>query len=61
VLLVGVAMIAGTYFHLHGWWLLLATTPAALIALVAALLILAAEKQSETRPDRAVPSDFYAG
>ena len=61
VLLVGVAMIAGTYFHLHGWLLLLATTPAALIALVAALLILAAEKQSETRPDRAVPSDFYAG
>ncbi len=61
VLLVGVAMIAGTYFHLHGWWLLLATTPAALIALVAALLILAAEKQSEMRPDRAVPSDFYAG
>ncbi len=61
VLLVGVAMIAGTYFHLHGWWLLLATTPAALIALVAALLILAAEKQSETQPDRAVPSDFYAG
>ncbi len=61
VLLVGVAMIAGAYFHLHGWWLLLATTPAALIALVAALLILAAEKQSETRPDRAVPSDFYAG
>src|SRR6266851_2741763 len=44
VLLVGVAMIAGTYFHLHGWWLLLATTPAALIALVAALLFLAASR-----------------
>src|SRR6266851_3153449 len=29
VLLVGVAMIAGTYYHLSGWRLLLATTPAA--------------------------------
>ncbi|HEV1993461.1 MAG TPA: complex I subunit 1 family protein, partial [Candidatus Acidoferrum sp.] len=37
VLLVGVALIVGAYFHLQGWGLLLVTTPAAVIALVAAL------------------------
>jgi NADH-quinone oxidoreductase subunit H len=61
VLLVGVAMIVGSYFHLQGWWLLLATTPAAFIALVAALLILAVEKDSGPRQGRTAASDFYAG
>ncbi len=61
VLLVGVAMIAGTYYHLSGWGLLLATTPAAVIALVAALLILAAERKGEARQEDAAASDSYAG
>jgi len=47
VLLVGVALIAGSYFNLKGWGLLLVTTPAAVITLVAALLILAAEKERD--------------
>ncbi len=61
VLLVGVAMIAGTYYHLSGWRLLLATTPAAVIALLAALLILAAERKGEARQEGAAASDSYAG
>ncbi len=61
VLLVGVAMIVGSYYHLQGWWLLLATTPAAFIALVMALLILAVEKDKGPRQDRTAASDFYAG
>src|SRR5260370_28495859 len=51
VLLVGVALIAGSYFNLHGCGLLLLTTPAAVIALVAALLILAAHKSHYARQD----------
>jgi NADH-quinone oxidoreductase subunit H len=61
VLLVGVALIAGSYFNLHGWGLLLVTTPAAVIALVAALLILAVEKERDTRQQPNAASDFYAG
>jgi len=61
VLLVGVALIAGSYFNLHGWGLLLVTTPAAVLALVAALLILGAEKQRDARQNQPVASDFYAG
>jgi NADH-quinone oxidoreductase subunit H len=61
VLLVGVALIAGAYFHLQGWGLLLVTTPAAVIALVVALLILAAEKGRGARPDQTAAPDFYAG
>jgi NADH-quinone oxidoreductase subunit H len=61
VLLVGVALIAGSYFNLHGWGLLLVTTPAAVITLVAALLILAAEKERDTRQQPNAASDFYAG
>lgn len=61
VLLVGVALIVGAYFHLQGWGLLLVTTPAAVIALVAALLILAIEKERDTRQDPNAASDFYAG
>jgi NADH-quinone oxidoreductase subunit H len=61
VLLVGVALIAGSYFNLHGWGLLLVTTPAAIIALVVALLILAAEKGRGAQPGQTAASDFYAG
>jgi NADH-quinone oxidoreductase subunit H len=61
VLLVGVALIAGSYFHLQGWGLLLVTTPAAVIALVAALLILGAEKDRDARQNQPAASDFYAG
>jgi NADH-quinone oxidoreductase subunit H len=61
VLVVGVAMIAGSYFHLHGWALLLVTTPAAFIALVAALLILAVDSGGKERDRTAAASDFYAG
>jgi NADH-quinone oxidoreductase subunit H len=61
VLLVGVSLIAGSYFNLHGWGLLLVTTPAAVIALVAALLILGAEKDRDARQNQPAASDFYAG
>ena len=61
VLLVGVALIAGSYFNLHGWGLLLVTTPAAIITLIAALLILSAEKQRDAGRDPNAASDFYAG
>ena len=61
VLLVGVALIAGAYFHLQGWGLLLVTTPAAVIALLAALLILGAEKERNARQNQTGASDFYAG
>jgi len=61
VLLVGVALIAGAYFHLQGWGLLLVTTPAAVIALVTAFLILALEKEHYARQDQTAASDFYAG
>ena len=61
VLLVGVALIAGSYFHLQGWGLLLVTTPAAVITLVAALLILAVDKERDARHDPNAASDFYAG
>jgi NADH-quinone oxidoreductase subunit H len=61
VLLVGVALIAGEYFHLQGWGLLLVTTPAAVLALVAAFLILAIEKEHDARQEQTAASDFYAG
>jgi NADH-quinone oxidoreductase subunit H len=61
VLLVGVALIVGAYFHLQGWGLLLVTTPAAILALVAAFLILAIEKQHDARKEHTAASDFYAG
>jgi len=62
VLLVGVALIAGSYFNLHGWGLLLVTTPAAIITLVAALMILAAEKSNATPGTIPTPHRiFYAG
>jgi NADH-quinone oxidoreductase subunit H len=58
VLLIGVAMIVGVYYHLDGWWLLLATIPASIIALVIALFILALEQKSE--PRKASAPDSYA-
>jgi NADH-quinone oxidoreductase subunit H len=61
VLMVGVALIVGAYFHLQGWKLLLTTTPAAAITLLAALLILAVEKEGGTQSDASAASDFYAG
>ncbi len=61
VLFVGIALIAGSYFHLQGWGLLLVTTPAAVITLFAALLILAAEKGRDKRQEPNAASDFYAG
>jgi NADH-quinone oxidoreductase subunit H len=61
VLLVGVALIVGSYFHLQGWGLLLVTTPAAILALVVALLILGAEKERDARQNQTAASDFYAG
>jgi NADH-quinone oxidoreductase subunit H len=61
VLLIGIAMIAGTYLHLSGWWLLLTTIPASVIALVVALFILATEQkdQPEQQAGGAAP-DSYA-
>jgi NADH-quinone oxidoreductase subunit H len=61
VLVVGVALIVGSYFNLHGWSMLLVTTPAAIIALVVALMILAAGQQSSAGKENAPASDFYAG
>jgi len=61
VLLVGVALIAGSYFHLQGWGLLLVTTPAAIITLIVAFLILAIEKEHGAPQDQSAASDFYAG
>jgi NADH-quinone oxidoreductase subunit H len=60
VLLVGVALIVGMYFNLHGWAMLLATTPAAIVALVAALMILSVERKSQPAQEGARASDFYA-
>jgi len=61
VLLVGIALIAGSYFHLHGWGLLLVTTPASIITLVAALLILSAGRDRQARTQPGAASDSYAG
>jgi NADH-quinone oxidoreductase subunit H len=60
VLVVGLALIVGSYFNLQGWALLLATTPAAILALVAALVILGMEQKSQARQETSV-TDFYAG
>jgi NADH-quinone oxidoreductase subunit H len=60
VLLIGIAMIVGTYYHLHGWWLLLATIPASIIALVIALFILALEQKGEPQKAAGAAPDSYA-
>ena len=59
VLVIGIAMIAGQYFHLTGWALLLTTIPASIIALIVALFILASEQKSEPQKAGAAP-DSYA-
>jgi NADH-quinone oxidoreductase subunit H len=60
VLLIGIAMIAGQYFHLAGWSLLLATIPASVIALIVALFILATEQKSEPQKANGAAPDSYA-
>jgi NADH-quinone oxidoreductase subunit H len=60
VLLIGIAMIVGVYYHLDGWWLLLATIPASLIALIIALFILALEQKSEPQKAPGAAPDSYA-
>jgi NADH-quinone oxidoreductase subunit H len=61
VVLVGLSLIVGSYYHLQGGALLLATTPAAILGLVAALVILGIEQKSHARQEAAAVSDFYAG
>jgi NADH-quinone oxidoreductase subunit H len=61
VLLVGLSLIVGSYYHLQGWALLLATTPAAILGLVAALVILAIEQKNQARQEATAATDFYAG
>jgi NADH-quinone oxidoreductase subunit H len=60
VLLIGIAMIAGSYLHLEGGWLLLATIPASIIALIVALFILAMEQKSEPQQAGGAAPDPYA-
>jgi len=60
VLLIGIAMIVGAYFHLGGWSLLLATIPASIIALIVALFILATEQKSEPQKATGAAPDSYA-
>jgi NADH-quinone oxidoreductase subunit H len=61
VLLVGLSLIVGSYYHLQGWALLLATTPAAILGLVAALIILGIEQKNRARQEAAAAAGFYAG
>src|SRR6266850_799084 len=61
VIVVGVALIVGSYFNLQGWALLLATTPAAIVALVAALAILSIGQKNQARQEGTAATDFYAG
>ncbi|HEX8763712.1 MAG TPA: complex I subunit 1 family protein, partial [Candidatus Acidoferrum sp.] len=60
VLLIGIAMIAGQYFHLAGWSLLLTTIPASIVALLIALFILATEQKSEPQKASGAAPDSYA-
>jgi NADH-quinone oxidoreductase subunit H len=59
VLLIGIAMIAGQYFHFSGLSLLLTTIPASIIALIVSLFILATEQKNEPQKTSAAP-DSYA-
>ena len=61
VLLIGIAMIVGSYLHMEGGWLLIATIPASIIALIIALFILAAEQKNQPRQTDSAASDSYAG
>jgi len=58
VLLIGIALIAGSYLHLSGWGLLLTTIPASVIALVAALMLLSIEQKGQETTNQAA-SEFY--
>jgi len=60
VLLIGIAMIIGSYYHLNGWWLLLATIPASIIALIIALFILALEQKGQPQKAAGAAPDSYA-
>jgi NADH-quinone oxidoreductase subunit H len=60
VLLIGIAMIVGSYLHLEGWRLLVATIPASIIALIVALFILASEQKSGQRQEGGATPDSYA-
>src|SRR5215467_3213792 len=61
VLLIGIAMIIGSYLHMEGGWLFLATIPASIIALIIALFILAAEQKNPPQPTGNAAPDSYAG
>ena len=60
VLLIGMAMIVGMYYHLNGWWLLLATLPASIVALIIALFILGVEQKGEPQKTPGAAPDSYA-
>jgi len=60
VLLIGIAMIVGVYYHLNGWRLLLATLPASIMALIIALFILALDQKGEAQKASSRAPDSYA-
>ena len=60
VLLIGIAMIVGVYYHLNGWRLVLATIPASIIAMIIALFILALEQKGEAQKAPGPAPDSYA-
>jgi NADH-quinone oxidoreductase subunit H len=60
VLLIGIAMIVGVYYHLNGWRLLLATLPASIMALIIALFILALDQKGEAQKAPGRAPDSYA-
>jgi len=60
VLLIGIAMIVGVYYHLNGWRLLLATLPASIMALIIALFILALDPKGEAQKASSRAPDSYA-
>jgi len=60
VLLIGIAMIVGVYYHLNGWRLLLATLPASIMALIIALFILALDQKGEAHKAPSRAPDSYA-
>ncbi|HXY24895.1 MAG TPA: complex I subunit 1 family protein [Candidatus Acidoferrum sp.] len=61
VLVMGIAMIVGSYLHLAGGWLLLVTIPASVLALIVALYILSLEQKSAATEQARAASDSYAG
>jgi NADH-quinone oxidoreductase subunit H len=60
VLVIGIAMIVGTYLQLGGWRLLVVTIPASVIALIVALFILALEQKSGPQQAGGAAPDSYA-